>query len=118
MRRNIGKVAEDLACEYLKDNNLCYVTSNYYCRLGEIDLIMKDGDVMVFIEVRYRCNSDYGDPLVTVTKSKQQKRVKTASHYLQKNNLLNRVSCRFDVITITEEVMKINWIKNAFWQKW
>ncbi|MCW8901366.1 MAG: YraN family protein, partial [Gammaproteobacteria bacterium] len=94
---------------------------NYHCRFGEIDLIMQDGDSLVFVEVRYRRNNHFGSGAETVTASKQSKLVKTASAYLQQHAKLNQYPARFDVVSITGAVEKSNihniefdWIKNAF----
>ncbi|MEI8055491.1 MAG: YraN family protein [bacterium] len=69
----IGKNAENLACDYLQRQGLKLVAANYLCKCGEIDLIMHDGTTLVFIEVRYRKASNYGDGIATVTKAKQRK---------------------------------------------
>lgn len=71
---------EKLALKYLKKQGLKFSGKNYHCRLGEIDLIMLDHEGIVFIEVRYRANSNYGSGLDTVTRSKQQKLRLTAQH--------------------------------------
>ncbi|MBU0745014.1 MAG: YraN family protein [Gammaproteobacteria bacterium] len=115
----VGKNVENLACDYLQQQGLKLVTANYSCQLGEIDLIMGDKDVLVFIEVRYRKNINYGDGAATVNKSKQDKLKKTAAYYLQKQNLYDKVVCRFDVVAVSGKYMdKLDWIKDAFWGNW
>ncbi len=117
--QTIGKAAENLVCDYLQSQGLKLITTNYQCKYGEIDLIMVDGETMVFIEVRHRKAHDYGDGIATVTKTKQHKIIKAATHYLQKNNSLNKLACRFDVVaTSGEEKRVIEWVKDAFWEKW
>lgn len=117
--RTIGKNSEELACDYLERQGLKLITANYQCKYGEIDLIMKDDNVLVFIEVRYRKVSDYGDGVATVTKVKQDKIIRTATYYLQANNLLDRVLCRFDVIAVSGAANgRLQWIKDAFWVNW
>ncbi|MGH1542034.1 MAG: YraN family protein [Arenicella sp.] len=118
-RRTIGDRAESIAQEYLQKQGLRFVDKNFHCRQGEIDLIFKDKDTLVFIEVRYRKNSQYGHSFETVTQKKQQKILTAARHYLHKHKLTESVSSRFDVIGIDDNNNshsneKINWIKNAF----
>lgn len=111
--KKTGSLAEDLACNYLSKQGLTLVSRNYYCRLGEIDLIMRDKSYLVFIEVRYRNNSSFGSGAESVTLSKQAKLIKTAQFYLQQKKLIDKISCRFDVISVKDRE-KIEWIKNAF----
>lgn len=115
----IGKIAEDFACEYLQAQGLKFITANYQCRCGEIDLIMQDSDTIIFVEVRHRATNDYGDGIATVTETKRRKLIKTALYYLQKNNLLDQIAYRFDVIaTSGNSYSEIKWIQDAFWEKW
>lgn len=111
-----GKHFEVLALKFLRKQGLRQFQLNFYCRFGEIDLIAQDAGVLVFIEVRYRKNRDHGDAAATVNFYKQQKIIRTAEHYLQKNGLTNKMPCRFDVIGISGSVdaLEIQWIKNAF----
>ncbi|MBN1684447.1 MAG: YraN family protein [Gammaproteobacteria bacterium] len=112
----LGRKAEDGACEYLKKQGLKLITRNYCCRLGEIDLIMRDGKILVFIEVRLRSNLSYGTGLESVTRSKQQKIIRAAEYYLLINHLTYKVSCRFDIVSATfkEGKFDFSWIKHAF----
>ena len=107
--RKQGDQAENKACQYLLDSGLILVEKNYNCKLGEIDLIMKDRDTLVFIEVRYRKNTNFGGAALSVTKSKQDKLVRAANHYLLKARHVP--ACRFDVVAI--ENTTVNWIQNA-----
>ena len=113
-RSNKGKQAESIACEYLIQQGLTFIEKNYYCRQGEIDLIMNDSNTLVFVEVRYRKNSLYGDAKESVTYKKQQKLHTTALHYMQKHG--HDRQARFDVIAITgnEQQHIFEWIQNAF----
>ena len=115
--RQIGAAIEQDVCYYLAQQGLKPIVSNYSCKLGEIDLIMQDQDVRVFIEVRYRSQEDYGDALESVTPRKQRKIIRTAQYYLQENNLYDKIPCRFDVIAYDQDPKKIQWIKDAFWVK-
>lgn len=111
----LGKQAENLACQYLQQAGLHLQQANYLCKQGEIDLIMKDKDQLVFVEVRYRKNSYFGSGADTVDNRKQHKIILAANHYLSVKNKHN-TSCRFDVISINGliRINNINWITNAF----
>ena len=107
-----GAKYEKQALSYLQEQGLSLICQNYYCRFGEIDLIMLDQDTLVFIEVRYRKNSDFGGALASITKRKQDKIIKTAKHYLAR--LEDEPYCRFDVIAIDQQANTPQWIQNAF----
>ena len=117
-RINKGKAAEEIACSHLKQHGLKLVDKNFYSRYGEIDLIMKDQSTLVFIEVRYRKNLDYGGALESVTPSKQKKIHTTALYYMQKKG--GEYNSRFDVVALTgndinnQNQLSIEWIQNAF----
>ena len=117
-RINKGKAAEEIACSYLKKNGLKLIDKNFYSRYGEVDLIMKDQDTLVFIEVRYRKNLDYGGALESVTPTKQKKIQTTALYYMQKKG--SEYNSRFDVVALTgndinnQNKLSIEWIQNAF----
>lgn len=106
-----GESAEQLACKHLQANGLKLLHRNYSIRSGEIDLIMLDGDMIVFVEVRYRRNNLYGGALYSVDPRKQARIIRTAQHYLQ--NRAPDAPARFDVIGV-EGRDNINWIQNAF----
>ncbi|MCW9012674.1 MAG: YraN family protein [Gammaproteobacteria bacterium] len=109
-----GKRAEQLACNHLLQQGLVLIEKNYHCRQGEIDLIMTQNDSLIFIEVRYRKNNDYGGAKESITRAKQKKIHITALHYMQRHN--KNVNARFDVIAITGEgkQQQLEWIQNAF----
>ncbi|MEL0658232.1 YraN family protein [Psychromonas arctica] len=109
---SIGVQYEQQALAFLKAQGLLLVCQNFYCRYGEIDLIMSDNDTLVFIEVRYRKNQDYGGATASVTLQKQKKLIKTAKHYL--SQLDNEPYCRFDVVAINEKTTQPQWIQDAF----
>jgi len=111
--RNIGSIAENIACEYLQKHHLTLVEKNYLCKQGEIDLIMQDQHDLVFIEVRYRKSLVFGTPIETISKQKIA-RIRTAiQHYTMKNNL-GYIPCRVDMIGLHGKLMQpnIHWIKN------
>ena len=113
--RKIGESAELLAQKYLVRKGLSPITRNYSCRRGEIDLIMQDGNFLVFIEVRYRKNTIYGSAAESVTRQKQHRLLATANYYLQNEKSGQDILCRFDVISVLGQYNpQIDWIKNAF----
>ena len=114
MSRKIGALAEQHACEYLISQGLQWVVSNYQSRMGEIDLVMRDGLYLVFVEVRARASKAFGGAMASVTYSKKQKIIKTALMYLMMNNLQDKQAVRFDVISMDGVPPCVTWVKNAF----
>lgn len=116
MKRRIGQQWEKTAESFLRKQGLTVITRNYHCKQGEIDLVMLDGDALVFIEVRYRQNSSYGSGAQTVTRSKQLKIIATARHFLLKHPRYSQQPCRFDVISIenSQQHPNLDWIRDAF----
>lgn len=110
--KNKGSEVEQLACDYLQARGLQLIQRNFSCRYGEVDLIMKEGDTIVFIEVRYRKNRHFGGALASVTVAKQQRIIKTATCYLQQS--LSEEKMRFDVVGMEGNESKIEWIQSAF----
>ena len=112
--RAIGANAEMIAREYLQQHGLRFITSNYQCRLGEIDLIMQDESHLIFIEVRFRSDIDHDQAAHSITLKKQRRLIKTALAYLQgPGRIFHDKFCRFDAVLINIS-HKIDWIKNAF----
>ncbi|MDQ3562755.1 MAG: YraN family protein [Pseudomonadota bacterium] len=110
-----GAWAESIALRYLGARGLRLLTRNYRCLAGEIDIVMKDNDTLVFIEVRYRASTGYGSPLETINHTKQTRILKTASHYLQTHRMsTGHAPCRFDVVVVTGAKPCTEWIKAAF----
>ena len=108
----VGVQAEALAAAYLKKQGLELITSNYRCRFGEIDLIMRDGTTLVFVEVRLRSNANFGGAAMSITTAKRQRLLHTAQHYLQQHG---DSSCRFDAVLMQSvDMQNIEWLKNAF----
>ena len=106
-----GEKAEDQAQQFLINQGLQPVCRNFSCKLGEIDLIMEDGNTLVIIEVRYRKSDKFGSALESVTRRKQSRIIASANYYLMLNNIDQPV--RFDVIGITNN-QTLNWVPNAF----
>lgn len=105
-----GEYYEAQALTFLQRQGLLLVDRNYRCRYGEIDLVMQEGDVLIFVEVRYRENQRHGGALESITKAKQERIWLTAHHYLQKLSVTPR--CRIDVIAF-EGHDDCQWIKDA-----
>ncbi len=113
----LGQAGETLAEQYLQQQGLTLVTRNYRGAFGEIDLIMRDGTSLVFIEVKQRKNTFFGNPAEAVTASKQKKILLTAAAYLQQTRISQQQMVRFDVVGIVAHTGKppdISWIKHAF----
>ena len=110
---NAGLKAEQLAETYLKAQGLTLVVRNFHCRFGEIDLIMQDGAVLVFAEVRLRSNAKFGSAAASITHTKQQKLAHTAEYYLQQHP--HKHACRFDAVLMNKvDGSDIVWLKNIF----
>jgi len=94
---------------------LTKVQTNYHCPCGEIDLILQDNEYLVFVEVRYRKNNDYGGALNSIDWRKQKKIKRSAEHYLVTHKK-NDFACRFDILCVTGNLAKpdIYWVANAF----
>ncbi|MGR9100037.1 MAG: YraN family protein [Gammaproteobacteria bacterium] len=110
-----GAQAEDRALAYLAERGFRLLQRNYRCPAGEIDLIMEDGAVLAFIEVRFRKSSRYGNAAESVTPVKQSRIIKTANHYLAAHRPDRPV--RFDVVTVSpapDGQFRLDLIKNAF----
>lgn len=111
-----GSQGENKAIEYLINLGYKIIKTNFtFGKVGEIDIIAKDGDTLVFVEVRKRLNNEYGKPEESLTLKKRNKIRKTAEAYLYINKIEN-IECRFDFIGIEKEndEITINHIKNAF----
>ncbi len=113
----IGHKAEAYAAQFLKREGLKVLEKNFSCQFGEIDLIVQEAETLVFVEVKFRTDSDWADAIETVTKTKQQKIIKAAKHYKQKHKISDYIACRFDVIAINNEFNAENteWLKHAFY---
>ena len=113
----IGARAEQLALDYLIENGLRSLQRNFSCRFGEIDLIMLDGDCLVFAEVRFRSKNRYSSAAVSVGPGKQKKIILTASYFLRGRKQYANSTMRFDVIAIDSTALgqyTIQWLKDAF----
>ncbi|MDH3695561.1 MAG: YraN family protein [Gammaproteobacteria bacterium] len=111
-----GRWAEKNAPAFLRRSGLKLLEKNYRCTFGEIDLIMQDGENLVFVEVCYRNSSRFGGALASVDYHKQRSGRATAEHYLQEHPRARNKPCRFDVLGVTEQSDQpdFDWITNAF----
>lgn len=108
-----GAQAEQFAAKFLQKQGLILLHHNYRSRHGEIDLIMRDGDVVVFVEVRLRSRKDFGGAAASIDAIKQKKLLHTAQLYL--SGLPHLPPCRFDAVLFhSGKEGDIEWIKNAF----
>ena len=112
-----GKCAEDLAAAYLTAQGLELLARNVRCKAGEIDLVCRDGLVLVLIEVRQRARRDFGGALASVAAPKRRKLVRAARFLLQIRPAWRRSIVRFDVVGVQGDpcgIHEIAWIKDAF----
>ena len=113
-RHQRGAQAEMTAEKFLLAQGLQLIGRNYYCRFGEVDLVMRDRNYLVFVEVRYRSSNRYGGALDSIEQRKQARLVRTARHYLAYQARDSNALCRFDVIAVSTAHFGIQWVKNAF----
>ena len=110
-KRQKGAAYEQIAAAHLISKGLEILEFNYRCRMGEIDIIAKDGEYLVFVEVKYRANNRKGDPLEAISIQKQKTISKCALHYMMMHHMVD-VPVRFDVVGIMGD--KKEHIENAF----
>ena len=114
--QNTGYRSEDRAARWLEDQGLRVLERNLLCRAGEIDLVALDGQVLVFVEVRYRGSNSHGGAAASVNRRKQRRLVRAAQYFLPglvRRHCGNRApACRFDVVC--EQDGGLQWIRHAF----
>jgi putative endonuclease len=111
-----GQRWERVAESFLRKRGLHTLKRNYHCRWGELDLIMQEGEQLVFVEVRYRQHSTYGGAAESIGRQKQQRIATTAAYFLARHPRHALRVCRFDVLSIDSASGQtdIQWIRNAF----
>lgn len=111
-----GRWAEVAAELYLRDRGLQLVQRNFRCRRGEIDLIMTDTDVLVFVEVRYRRTSAFGTGADSITSAKRRRLLAAAAFFLAGASRSRQPACRFDVVSVSRGNYgpDLQWIRDAF----
>jgi putative endonuclease len=115
-RRSTGALGEKLAQNFLKKKGYFILETNYRCREGEIDIIARRKDCLVFVEVRAKSNLEFGTPEESITATKMRHLEQAAQHYLQKQGKL-AYSWRIDVVAIeldvSNNVTRIELVENA-----
>jgi putative endonuclease len=117
LRRLRGIAAERLAADYLASRGLELLARNVRCKGGEIDLVCRDGDVLVVVEVRQRRRRDFGGALASVTWCKQRKIIRAARYLLQTSPQWRDRRVRFDVVAVQglpDRAHEVEWVKDAF----
>ncbi|WP_076412387.1 YraN family protein [Shewanella sp. UCD-KL12] len=105
-----GQAGERLAREFLEQQGLTFVQQNIKYKFGELDLIMKQGEEWIFVEVKYRSSGRYGGAINALGNKQIQRLKRAAEHFIQLNHI--DAICRFDLIAIDDD--QINWLQNAF----
>jgi putative endonuclease len=116
-RAAIGKSAEDVAAEFLGRQGLTVLMRNYRRKGGELDIVARDGDVLVIGEVRTRSTESFGGAAASIDGWKQHKIVRAATQLLQQRGELARMRVRFDVLVVYDPGgagVRVEWIKHAF----
>jgi putative endonuclease len=116
VQRTRGLDAEDAACRWLETRGLTLLKRNYRCRLGEIDLVMRDGAALVFVEVRARAGEHFGGAAASVGFAKQRRLAAAARHFLMTHPREAERTMRFDVVAISGPAgqNETRWIRGAF----
>ena len=111
-----GRWAEQIVLEYLLEHRLKLLERNFRTAFGEVDLIMREGEIIVFVEVRYRANNRFHTALESVDRQKCERIICTSQQYFNRYRSGTRSDGRFDVVTLSgaRESLVIDWIKNAF----
>jgi putative endonuclease len=110
-----GDAHEAAAAAFLTRAGLSVLQRNVQCRYGEIDLVLRDAEVLVFAEVRYRADDTFGGAAASVDARKQRKLTAAARWFLQRHPRLAQCPCRFDVLAVSGPApYAVNWIRDAF----
>ena len=107
-----GGPAEDLAAAFLERQGLRILERNYRCRFGEIDLVARSGELLVFVEVRARTSEAFGGAASSITATKRRRLVAAARHYLATHRADR--ACRFDVVLVRGAEQQVEWLTDAF----
>ena len=110
--RSTGSCYERKAADYLKQQGLFILRYNYRCRFGEIDLIARKDGYLIFVEVKYRSNREYGSPCEAVDHRKQKRISNAAAFYLRRYGYPMDQPCRFDVAQVSADAVEL--MENAF----
>lgn len=115
-RRDRGDIVEAAALAHLQAHGLRLLARNAQARGGELDLVMMDGDALVFVEVRYRASTMFGGGLASVDARKRRKLVHAAQVFLMRNPSHAQSACRFDVVDASGDpaAPRLQWLRDAF----
>lgn len=111
-RQQIGRAAEDAAVAFLISRGVAILARNFRCRMGELDVIAREADTLIIVEVRMRASNRFGGAAASVNYRKQAKLQRAAALFLQQRKDLARLHVRFDVVALSPA--GIEWIKHAF----
>ena len=114
-KKKIGARGEGLAATFLQRHGIEILERNYRHGRGEIDIVARDGNILVFVEVKTATTHEFGPPEGWIDSRKQSQLAKIAAAYLQEHRMSN-IDCRFDVVTVdATRGQEIRHIRNAFW---
>ncbi|MDE2251647.1 MAG: YraN family protein [Gammaproteobacteria bacterium] len=113
-RLRVGQRAEERAAQLLRSAGLILLHRNYRCRLGELDLVARDGATLVIAEVRLRASTRFGGAAASITSAKQRRIVRATRHLLARYPSLQRLPLRFDALLVPADSGEIEWLRSAF----
>jgi putative endonuclease len=111
-RRQAGALAENTAAAFLESQGFTIVARNFVRRVGELDIVARQGDLLVIAEVRMRASDRYGGAAASIGRSKQRRVAAAAALFLQQHRELSRCRARFDVLIVKDG--RVEWIRHAF----
>jgi putative endonuclease len=115
----VGAWAEEVAWQHIHQHGWQLVGRNFFCKGGELDIIVRKGNVLAFIEVKYRKRNIMGGAIASLSATKKRRLIHSAKVFLQEHPLLAKLDCRFDLIAIDgsdspHSQVQIQWLDNAF----
>lgn len=111
-RREVGREKEKLACRYLEEKGYRIAATNYWCRRAELDIVARDGETLVFAEVKYRKNKEFGGGICAISPKKIRNISQCARYYIYKEHISPDMPMRFDVIVIDGD--EVTHVEHAF----
>ena len=111
-RAEIGKSAEQIACQFLEQQGLTVLLRNYRRRSGELDIVARHEEILVIAEVRTRSSDEFGGAAASIDSWKQHKIIRAATQLLQQRKELAKLRVRFDVLVVRGS--EVEWIRHAF----
>jgi len=115
----VGAWAEEIAWQHIQQQGWQLIKRNFFCKGGELDIIVRKGNVLAFVEVKYRKHHTMGGAIASLSHTKQRHLIHSAKVFLQRYPLLGNLDCRFDLIAISgsdspHSQVQIQWLDNAF----